>query len=82
MPRYRLVRGNIIASGVSPELDELRNLLHSGKEYLLQMQQREIERTGITSLKVSFNNVFGYYIEVGIPTRKKYLPTGSANKPW
>lgn len=60
----QLVKGNIIAPGVSPELDELRNLLHSGKTYLLQMQQREIERTGITSLKVSFNNVFGYYIEV------------------
>jgi DNA mismatch repair protein MutS len=60
----QIVRGNIIARGVSAELDELRNMLHSGKEYLLQMQQREIERTGITSLKVSFNNVFGYYIEV------------------
>ena len=57
-------RGNIITAGVSAELDELRSLLHSGKDYLLQMQQREIERTGITSLKVSFNNVFGYYIEV------------------
>ena len=57
-------RGNIIASGVSADLDELRVMLHSGKDYLLQMQQREIERTGITSLKVSFNNVFGYYIEV------------------
>jgi DNA mismatch repair protein MutS len=57
-------RGNIIAPGVSPELDELRTLLRSGKDYLLQMQQREIERTGITSLRVSFNNVFGYYIEV------------------
>jgi DNA mismatch repair protein MutS len=57
-------RGNIIAPGVSHELDELRTLLRSGKDYLLQMQQREIERTGITSLRVSFNNVFGYYIEV------------------
>ncbi|MBN2812693.1 MAG: DNA mismatch repair protein MutS, partial [Bacteroidales bacterium] len=60
----QLIKGNIIAPGVSAELDELRNLLHSGKTYLLHIQQREIERTGITSLKVSFNNVFGYYIEV------------------
>jgi DNA mismatch repair protein MutS len=60
----QLIRGNIIAQGVSADLDELRLLLRSGKDYLLQMQQREIERTGISSLRVSFNNVFGYYIEV------------------
>jgi DNA mismatch repair protein MutS len=60
----QIIRGNIMANGVSAELDELRSLLHSGKDYLLQLQQREIERTGIPSLKVSFNNVFGYYIEV------------------
>jgi DNA mismatch repair protein MutS len=66
-------RGNIIAPGVSAELDELRTLLRSGKDYLLQMQQREIERTGITSLKVSFNNVFGYYIEVR-NTHKEKVP--------
>jgi len=60
----QIIRGNIMLPGVSAELDELRTMLHSGKDYLLQMQQREIERTGITSLKVSFNNVFGYYIEV------------------
>jgi DNA mismatch repair protein MutS len=60
----QISRGNIIAPGVSVELDELRTLLHSGKDYLLQMQQREIQRTGISSLKISFNNVFGYYIEV------------------
>lgn len=70
----QLVRGNIIAAGVSPELDELRTLLHSGKEYLLQMQQREIERTGITSLRVSFNNVFGYYIEVRNTHKDKVPP--------
>jgi len=70
----QLVRGNIIARGVSSELDELRNMLHSGKEYLLQMQQREIERTGISSLKVSFNNVFGYYIEVR-NTHKEKVPS-------
>jgi DNA mismatch repair protein MutS len=60
----QIIRGNIISPGVSQELDELRSLLHSGKDFLLQMQQREIERTGISSLKISFNNVFGYYIEV------------------
>ena len=57
-------KGSVIASGVSPELDELRMLAFSGKDYLVQMQEREAERTGITSLKISFNNVFGYYIEV------------------
>ncbi len=67
-------RGNIIAPGVSPELDELRTLLRSGKDYLLQMQQREIERTGITSLRVSFNNVFGYYIEVRNAHKEKVPP--------
>ena len=59
---------------MSPELDELRTLLRSGKDYLLQMQQREIERTGITSLKVSFNNVFGYYIEVRNTHKEKVPP--------
>lgn len=57
-------KGNVIATGVDPELDELRHLAYSGKDYLLQIQQRESERTGITSLKVAFNNVFGYYLEV------------------
>ncbi|MBN1157907.1 MAG: DNA mismatch repair protein MutS [Bacteroidales bacterium] len=57
-------RGNIIRQGVSAELDELREILHSGKEHLLKIQQRETENTGIPSLKISFNNVFGYYIEV------------------
>jgi DNA mismatch repair protein MutS len=57
-------RGNVIAANVNAELDDLRNIQHSGKDYLLQVQQRESERTGITSLKVHFNNVFGYYIEV------------------
>lgn len=57
-------RGGIIRHGVNRELDELRDLSFSGKDYLLKIQQREIERTGITSLKISFNNVFGYYIEV------------------
>ena len=57
-------KGHVIASGVSPELDELRELAFSGKDYLARLQEREAERTGISSLKISFNNVFGYYIEV------------------
>ncbi len=57
-------KGNAIASGVSDELDELRNISNSGKEYLENMLARETKRTGITSLKIAFNNVFGYYIEV------------------
>nr|WP_299031918.1 DNA mismatch repair protein MutS [uncultured Tenacibaculum sp.] len=57
-------KGNAIANGVSEELDELRNISNSGKEYLDNMLVRETERTGIPSLKIAFNNVFGYYIEV------------------
>ncbi len=59
-----LIKGNVISTGVSEELDELRKLLFSGKDYLQMVQQRESERTGIPSLKINFNNVFGYYIEV------------------
>lgn len=59
-----LNKGNVINKGVNVELDELRAIAYSGKDYLLQIQQREIERTGISSLKVSYNNVFGYYLEV------------------
>jgi DNA mismatch repair protein MutS len=57
-------RGNVIAKGVSAELDELRDIVYSGKDFLLKLQEREIKNTGISSLKVGFNNVFGYYIEV------------------
>ena len=57
-------KGDVIASGVSEELDDLRRIARHGKDYLLEIQQREIERTGISSLKVGFNNVFGYYLEV------------------
>ena len=57
-------KGDVIAKGVDPELDRLRDISHGGKEYLLMMQQRETERTGIGSLKIGYNNVFGYYIEV------------------
>ncbi len=59
-----LNKGNVMAEGVNAELDDLRNLSRSGKDYLVGIQQREIERTGISSLKVGFNNVFGYYLEV------------------
>ncbi len=57
-------KGGLIADGVSSELDELRSLSRHGKEYLQSLQKRELERTGISSLKVGFNNVFGYYLEV------------------
>lgn len=59
-----LLKGNVIKPGLHPELDELRNIAFSGKDYLLQLQQRESEKTGISSLKVGYNNVFGYYLEV------------------
>ena len=57
-------KGRVIRDNVNAELDELRKIAYSGKDYLLQMQQREIERTGISSLKIGYNNVFGYYLEV------------------
>lgn len=67
-------KGGVMADGVSKELDDLRNIAYSGKDYLLQVQQRESELTGIGSLKISFNNVFGYYIEVR-NTHKDKVPT-------
>ncbi len=60
----QLGKGDVIASGVNEELDELRRIARHGKDYLIEVQQREIERTGISSLKIGFNNVFGYYLEV------------------
>lgn len=63
-PPNMVSKGGVIAEGVSKELDELRKIAYSGKDYLVQMQVRESERTGIPSLKIAFNNVFGYYIEV------------------
>ncbi|WP_348677116.1 DNA mismatch repair protein MutS [Flavobacterium coralii] len=59
-----IAKGNAIAKGISEELDELRRIAYSGKEFLDGIEKREAERTGITSLKIAFNNVFGYYIEV------------------
>ena len=73
-PPVQLTRGNVISEGVSKELDELRTILYRGKDYLEDLQKREIERTGITSLKVSFNNVFGYYIEVRNTHKDKVPP--------
>jgi DNA mismatch repair protein MutS len=70
-PPNQLNKGNVIAAGVSAELDGLRKIMFSGKDYLLEIQQREIERTGITSLKIGFNSVFGYYIEVRNTHREK-----------
>jgi len=67
-------KGYVIAPGVHEELDELRHISHSGKDFLQELQQRESERTGITSLKVSFNNVFGYYIEVRNTHKDKVPP--------
>ena len=63
-PPLLVAKGGVIADGVSEELDELRRIAYSGKDYLLQMQQRESEATEIPSLKIAYNNVFGYYIEV------------------
>lgn len=63
-PPAQIHRGNVINKGVNEELDQLRDIAFSGKDYLLKIQQREIEATGIPSLKISFNSVFGYYIEV------------------
>ena len=63
-PPLLLNKGGVIANGINEELDELRAIAYNGKDYLMQLQQRESERTGIPSLKISFNNVFGYYIEV------------------
>ena len=72
-PPSALGRGATIAPGISAELDELRQLSTHGKDYLLQLQRRESERTGISSLKVAFNNVFGYYVEVR-STHKDKVP--------
>lgn len=70
-PPAALNRGDVIRSGVDAELDELRQIAYSGKDYLMQIQQRESAATGITSLKIGYNNVFGYYIEVTNTHREK-----------
>ena len=63
-PAAAIGKGEVIARGIDPELDELRNISSGGKDYLLALQRSEAERTGITSLKIGYNNVFGYYIDV------------------
>ncbi len=63
-PPVQIAKGGVIKNSVNPELDDLRNVASTGKDYLLQLQQKESEATGISSLKVGFNNVFGYYLEV------------------
>ncbi len=73
-PPAQIIRGQVIAAGVSAELDELRSILYNSKDYLAGLQARESERTGITSLKVSYNNVFGYYIEVRNTHKDKVPP--------
>jgi DNA mismatch repair protein MutS len=72
-PSSLITKGNVIATGVSELLDELREISLSGKDYLAGMRQREIERTGIPSIKISYNNVFGYYLEV-TNTHKEKVP--------
>lgn len=73
-PSNQIQKGGVIAQGVSIELDDLRNIASHGKEILASIQQRESEATGIPSLKISFNNVFGYYIEVR-NTHKDKVPS-------
>ena len=71
---FMIQKGNVINASVSDELDALRKIAFSGKDYLLEIQKREVERTGITSLKIAFNNVFGYYLEV-TNVHKNKVPT-------
>lgn len=78
-PPQLISKGGVIADGYSPELDELRNISRGGKDYLLEIQQRETEKTGISSLKVGFNNIFGYYLEVR-NTFKDKVPEGWIRK--
>jgi len=63
-PPQLVAKGGVIADGVSSELDELRQIAYSGRDYLMKIQEREVEQTGIQSLKIGYNNVFGYYLEV------------------
>lgn len=72
-PPLALNKGAVIADGVNEELDDLRHIAYQGKDYLIQIQQREIETTGIQSLKIGYNNVFGYYLEVR-NTYKELVP--------
>ena len=73
-PAAQIGKGDVIAAGVDSRLDELREISRGGKDFLLKMQQREVERTGISSLKIGYNNVFGYYIEVRNTFRDQVPP--------
>ena len=73
-PPQQVQKGGVIADGVSAELDELRHIAYSGKDYLLQIQEREAQLTGIQSLKIGYNNVFGYYLEVRNTYKDKVPP--------
>ena len=73
-PPLLINKGGVIADGIHPELDELRQIAYKGKDYLLQIQQRETEKTGIPSLKIAYNNVFGYYLEVRNTHKDKVPP--------
>lgn len=73
-PPTAVSKGHVIAEGISQELDELRKIYYGGKDYLNDLQQRESIRTGISSLKISYNNVFGYYIEVRNTHKDKVPP--------
>lgn len=78
-PPLLVNKGEVIAEGVNAELDELRHIAYEGKDYLLQIQQRETEETGIPSLKIGYNNVYGYYLEVR-NTHKDKVPEGWIRK--
>ena len=73
-PPVQVAKGGVINDGVNETLDELREIAHSGKDYLQKMQKKEIETTGISSLKIGFNNVFGYYLEVTHTHKDKVPP--------
>jgi len=73
-PSVLVNKGNVIQAGISDELDELRKIMFSGKDYLVEIQQRETLRTGISSLKIGYNNVFGYYLEVTNTHKDKVPP--------
>ena len=75
-PPQLVAKGGVIRDGVNAELDELRHIAYSGKDYLLQIQEREAQQTGISSLKVGYNNVFGYYLEVRTTYKEKVPQEG------
>src|SRR5690606_19498660 len=78
-PPVLVSKGNVIEGGVDEELDKLRKVAFGGKDYLLEIQRRESETTGIPSLKIAFNNVFGYYLEV-TNTHKDKVPASWVRK--